>query len=202
MKHVQLKFVVPLFVLWLGMITGGYSWLLRYSFVPGGTISAPRALPSSLGWSLPLLRPQLVLALHPRCPCSRATVNELVKIRSRVRDASDVTVLMFKPANEPDSWMESAMLDDCVRIGCQIRPDPDGRLATSLGNLTSGGVVLYDVNGELRYQGGITGSRGHEGDNSGETAVIEILQGRRYSHPSMPVFGCPIQQESLQSVAR
>jgi hypothetical protein len=181
-------------VVWLAVMAGSYAWLLRYSFAGGRTSVAPRTIPAGLGMSPRLTRPQLLLALHPRCPCSRATVNELAKILTRAPQACDVTVFMYKPPGEPDSWLESGLLDACRRMGCQIRPDPGGRLAASLGNLTSGGVVLYDAGGKLRYQGGITGSRGHEGDNAGEQAIIEILLGRRSGHKSMPVFGCPIQR--------
>jgi hypothetical protein len=100
---------------------------------------------------------------------------------------------MYKPAGEPDRWMKGALLDKCRQMNCRVLPDPDGRLASLLGSLTSGGVVLYDAKGRLRYQGGITASRGHEGDNAGKQAVIEILRGHRDSQKSMPVFGCPIQ---------
>ena len=187
-----------MFSLWLGLIGGGYAWLLRYSFAAGKASTAPRAIPRAVASLVPSGRPQLLLALHPRCPCSRATVSELARILSQAPNASDVTVLMYKPADEPDSWMDGALLDKCRRMNCLIRPDPDGRLAVSLGSLTSGGVALYDANGRLRYQGGITAARGHEGDNAGERAVIAILQGSRARQKSMPVFGCPIQQEPTQ----
>jgi hypothetical protein len=197
MRAFQLKPIWVLGILaWLGLITGSYAWLLRYSFASGKTSVAPHAIPADLDMPSRLARPQLFLALHPRCPCSRATVNELAKILSRVPNASDVTVLMYIPPDEPDSWLEGALLDACRRMHCRVRPDPGGRLAASLGSLTSGSVVLYDANGKLRYQGGITSSRGHEGDNAGERAIIEILQGHRDSHGSMPVFGCPIQQSN------
>jgi len=180
---------------WLGLIGVGYAWLLHYSFAPGKTNTAPRRLPPDLALAKPSTRAQLFVALHPRCPCSRATVRELAKIQNCAAAATDITVLIYKPADAPDSWVEGALLDDCRRMKCQVRPDPEGRLATSLGSLTSGGVVLYDRNGSLRYQGGITASRGHEGDNTGERAVIEILRGSRQTYRTMPVFGCPIQPE-------
>lgn len=195
MRAFRLKLVWVLGILaWLALLAGGYAWLLRYSFASGKTSVAPRNIPADLGIPAQSVRPQLLLALHPRCPCSRATVNELAKILSRAPHCSDVTVLLYKPPNELDSWLEGALLDACRRMHCQVRPDPGGRLAASLGSLTSGGVVLYDADGKLRYQGGITSSRGHEGDNAGERAIIEILQGHRDSHRSMPVFGCPIQR--------
>jgi len=182
-------------LLWLGLIVGGYAWLLRYSFAAGEASASPHAIPSSVASQAPSGRAQLFLALHPRCPCSRATLSELANILSRAPKACDVTVLMYTPAGEPDRWREGALLDECRRLNCRVRPDPDGRLAGSLGSLTSGGVVLYDTKGRLRYQGGITASRGHEGDNAGQRAVIEILRGDRGSQKSMPVFGCPIQQD-------
>lgn len=183
-----------LFLLWLVLIAGSYAWSIRYGFATGKQSGAPPTLPLSLDLASPLPRAQLLLALHPHCPCSRATVTELAKIISRTADSRDITVLMYKPAAQPDSWLEGSLLNECRRMNLRIRPDPEGRLAASLGGFTSGHVVLYDVSGRLRYQGGITGSRGHEGDNLGELAVIEALQVRASSLKSLPVFGCAIKQ--------
>src|SRR5437867_11128633 len=113
-------------LLWLGLIVGGYAWLFRYSFAAGKTIAAPSSLPAALATAKPSGRAQLFVALHPRCPCSRATVRELAKILTRSARASDVTVLMYKPADQPDRWLEGALAEDCRRMNCQIRPDPDG----------------------------------------------------------------------------
>ena len=33
---------------WLGLVAGGYTWLLRYSFAAGKTTTAPRRIPPSL----------------------------------------------------------------------------------------------------------------------------------------------------------
>jgi hypothetical protein len=91
--------------------------------------------------------------------------------------------------------MEGVLLQECRRMNCLIRVDADGLLAASLGSLTSGSVLVYDSNGKLRYHGGITGSRGHEGENAGEEAVVNVLQGGKGSETSLPVFGCPIAEE-------
>jgi len=192
------RFWLIALLIWLGGIALGYAWLFRYSFAAGKAMTAPLAIPASLAPAEPLTRAHLFIALHPRCPCSRATVRELAKILSHSAGATEVTVLMYKPAGASDTWLEGALLDECRRMKCRIRPDPDGRLAASVGSLTSGGVALYGGDGKLRYQGGITASRGHEGDNVGENAVIEILRGNGGSHRSMPVFGCPIQKDAKQ----
>ena len=186
------------FCLWIGLVAGSYAWLLRYSFAAGDTSAVPCTIPPSLLSPGTPARPQLLLALHPRCPCSRATVKELAKILTHAPNACNVTALMYRPAGEPDNWLDGALLDACRRMNCQVRPDPDGRLAGLVGSLTSGNVVLYDASGKLRYHGGITSSRGHEGDNAGERAVIQILRGNRDSQKSMPVFGCPIRPETTR----
>jgi hypothetical protein len=187
------------FLLWLGLIAGGYAWSIHYGFAGGKVSEAPPTPPSALELPLPLPRAQLLVALHPHCPCSRATVAQLARIISQTADSRDVTVLMYKPASEPDSWLEGPLLEDCRRINSRILPDPDGRLAASLGGFTSGHVVLYDVNGQLRYQGGITASRGHQGANAGELAVINALRGGTDGTRFLPVFGCPIEQDQAFS---
>jgi hypothetical protein len=119
----------------------------------------------------------------------------LAKILTRAPNSADVTVLFYTPtAAATNDWANSPMLEECRQMNCRIRPDPDGRLAASLGSLNSGTVVLYDGHGRLRYTGGITAARGHEGDNPGERAIVEILMGTRESCSSMPVFGCPIRE--------
>lgn len=199
MRNLPLK---PVFLLvflgWLGLIAIGYTWLFRYSFVAGEASTAPGSVPHSLASSNSSSRWQVFLALHPRCPCSTATVRELAKILTRATDVSVVTVLMYKPSNEPDSWLEGRLLDECRRMNCRVRSDPEGSYARVLGAVTSGDVVVYDASGKLRYHGGITGSRGHEGDNLGQQSVIDLLRGRNASRTSMPVFGCPIQKKDAE----
>jgi hypothetical protein len=50
--------------------------------------------------------------------------------------------------------------------------------------------VLFDSHGKLLFEGGITGSRGHVGDNEGEDSVISLLTTGRAERHEHPVFGC------------
>jgi hypothetical protein len=196
MLKLPLKLVLSVgFFLWLGLIALSYSRLLRYSFA-GTTSKPPPTVPALVSTAINGDRFQMFLALHPRCPCSRATLAELEKILSRVPTAGEVTVLMYKPAGETDRWVEGPLLDQCRVLKCRVKLDPDGQLATALGSLTSGGMVIYDSSGKLRYHGGITSARGHEGDNAGKQAVLDVLQNRSPSVSALPVFGCPLQQET------
>src|SRR5258708_20821394 len=108
-------------LLWLGLIVGGYAWLLRYSFAAGKASASPHTIPSSVASQAPSARAQLFLALHPRCPCSRAPLSELAKILTRAPEACDVTVLMYKPPAEPDGWMEAALFGNCRQSNCLVR---------------------------------------------------------------------------------
>jgi hypothetical protein len=52
--------------------------------------------------------------------------------------------------------------------------------------------MLYDVNGRLLFSGGITGSRGHAGDNAGRTAILALLHREASGRNDTFVFGCSL----------
>ena len=60
---------------------------------------------------------------------------------------------------------------------------------------TSSLTLLYDRDGNLRFSGGITASRGHEGDNAGRRAVFEIVAREAAEKIETPVFGCPLHKK-------
>jgi len=76
-----------------------------------------------------------------------------------------------------------------------VHEDPDGAQARLFGAETSGDVLLYDMRGQLMFQGGITGSRGHVGDNAGESSIISFLAGRETGLKKTPVYGCSLLNE-------
>ena len=64
-------------------------------------------------------------------------------------------------------------------------------MAALLGARTSGHVVAYDPAGSRVFSGGITASRGHEGDSAGhESLVAGITAAAPRSYAS--VFGCTL----------
>jgi hypothetical protein len=78
----------------------------------------------------------------------------------------------------------------------QLLIDGDGDLTEKFGAQTSGHVFLYDKLGVLRFQGGITPSRGHAGDSYGQAAILSLLRGGRPERDAAPVFGCPLDEPS------
>jgi hypothetical protein len=70
--------------------------------------------------------------------------------------------------------------------------DRDGTQASLFRAYTSGQVVLYDSQGQLRFRGGITESRGHVGDNAGRSAIEAIVNTGNTPTDHTVVFGCPL----------
>ena len=70
--------------------------------------------------------------------------------------------------------------------------DDGGAEARAFGVETSGQTLLYDAAGKLRFNGGITGSRGHAGDNAGRKALVALIGETAPDRNGASVFGCPL----------
>jgi hypothetical protein len=97
---------------------------------------------------------------------------------ARAQGSVAATVLFYRPRQFPPGWERTDLWRSAAAIpGVTVRADPEGREAQRFGAVTSGHVLLYDRAGQLLFTGGITGSRGHEGDNAGCDRVIRLLTG-------------------------
>lgn len=182
--------VVAAGLLSLGTAVGGFVNLWDYENRPGESGQPPRT------WAAPFERavsgPTLVMALHPRCVCSRASVAELSELLARPSRRPAIHFLLLQPVGDP-AWAKGDLRDAAAALpGARVWPDPDGKLARGFGLQTSGHVLVYDERGRLAFSGGITAARGHQGDNVGADAVASILDGRAPARASTPVFGCMI----------
>jgi len=140
-------------------------------------------------------RPELLVFVHPQCSCSFATLTELEKLSSRQRAGSAVpriTVLFYRPPNT--EWAATPLWNKAQELpGARSMWDYGGREAARFGALTSGYTILYSSAGDLLFHGGVTGSRGHAGDNYGMDDLRASLDsGLRARRPSQ-VFGCALQ---------
>jgi hypothetical protein len=52
--------------------------------------------------------------------------------------------------------------------------------------------VLYGPQGDLLFQGGITMSRGHEGDNPGRSALESLVRHKLFNQVRTSVYGCSL----------
>jgi len=137
----------------------------------------------------------LVVALHPECPCSQATLEELDSIVAQCPGRLSVRVICMPYDNLPEPVESSRIWRRAQQIpGVTILKDSLGAEVRRFAAETSGETRLYGPGGELLFHGGITASRGHVGDNPGQAAIVDLVgHGAHVGAPvSSPVFGCSL----------
>jgi hypothetical protein len=176
--------------LWCSVVGGGFTWIARAGQASGEVAVAPSHWPAGLARATD--RPTLLVTLHPKCPCSQATVSELERLMRDRTGKVDLEVLFVRPHGLVDDPARSSLWERVAGIpGARAQIDEGGVTAAAFGAFTSGQVFLYDASGELLFSGGITASRGHEGDNAGRDAVESLLD-RRNAPAHTSVFGCSL----------
>jgi len=176
---------------WIAVLAAGFGMLAAYAQRPGAIEEPPAA--QEAGVRIADAGHTLVMAVHPRCPCTRATVYELERLLKRSRGAIHCVVLVYEPSGESDAWGGDDPFGLSWRVpGCELVPDPGGRRAALLGCRTSGSVVLYDAGGSPVFWGGITTGRGHTGDNLGSDSILSIVRGEAPPRRETAVYGCDL----------
>ena len=187
--------IVALAGTWCAVVAAGVIAMAKHASTPGRAAGAMNG--NLILRVTPIVgRINLLMFLHPRCPCSKASVAELSELMDQFGGRLDVTVFVDQPAEMPADWSRTATVADAGKIpGVTVRFDTNAVMARKYGAQTSGQVFLYDSAGKLRFSGGITGTRGHVGDNAGLDAVMDLVSGKAGSAGPVvgePVFGCPI----------
>lgn len=184
-------------VLWVTLAACGLGFLAHYGAQPGGACTSPRIWPAASTIPRESGAGALVVFLHPHCPCSNATASELERAMAWSKSASQLRVMVFRPQGVGDAWGETSLRARLERLrpGCVLE-DTAGREASRFGVQTSGHVLLYDQHGGLVFSGGITGARGHEGDNAGRASLTAALAGETPRIHDAPVYGCSLRDEA------
>jgi len=186
-------------VLWLSLISCGLWVTWSYQNTPGEQASAPKYWPLTSRIQRTATQPTLVLAIHPHCPCSRATIGELALLMTHVQGLVNDNVLFVKPHEFSESWEKTDLWKSASSIpGVKVMTDEGGIEAARFGSRTSGQAMLYDTNGQLIFNGGITSSRGHSGENEGRSAIVSLLRADTSATNETPVFGCPLFERSSE----
>ncbi len=179
---------------WGALAVGSVALLAGYGSRPSAPpVDVPTTRPVSATAEGARGRPSLVVALHPKCPCSSATVEELARALAASAGSMDVRVLLVRPPGVPPGWERGALADAAEGLpGALLVVDEGGAEARALGLSTSGSCVAYDAAGRLAFAGGVTAARGHEGDSPGGHAIRDVAAGRVPAVAEAPVFGCPL----------
>lgn len=187
----------PLFLIGIAILiaaTGfGFRELMLHENAPGKPSEAPAEWPLAAGIHRNASRATLVMVVHPQCSCTTAALGELALIMAQAEGRADAHVLFFKPAGFSKQWAENDPWRAAAAIpGVDVRIDDEGKEASLFHASTSSAVLLYDRDGRLIFEGGITPSRSHSGDNAGRSAIVSLLTRGKAERNTTFVFGCSI----------
>lgn len=176
---------------WAVFIISGWAVISRYQDTPGQTDGAAEQWPSASRLQRTAGMPVMVMFVHPLCPCSRASVNQLARIMLYGIHKVRMQVVFVKHPEFSLEEMQSDLWKKAGEIpGVETVLDDMGAEAKMFHANVSGQIMLYDADGRLVYNGGITASRGHEGDNEGQDAIIAFLNQGIRPKTQTPPFGC------------
>ena len=175
------------------MIVVGLGILWSYENAPGPIATPPADWPTDSRIHLAHDRATLIMVSHPHCPCTRASIGELARLMAQTQGRVNAYVLFLKPAGSYDNWEKTDLWQSAASIpGVNLIVDDGGAEALRFRAVTSGQTVLYDAEGHLLFSGGITGSRGHSGDNAGRSAIVSLLNTGEAERAETFAFGCPL----------
>ena len=184
--------------LWVALVGAGLWHLTTYANTPGDSALTANSWPQNTTLSPDSHVPVLIMAVHPYCPCSRASISELARLTAVCQGKVKTRVLFVLPKGMTANVEKTPLWSSVVAIpGIEVIEDLEGIEAARLGALTSGQCYLFAPDGRRLFAGGITSARAHEGDNPGCRAIRLLLTqnpdgGKAASTLCTPVFGCPL----------
>jgi hypothetical protein len=182
-----------LLALWGAAVCVGGGLLWKYAATAGVAAAPPDHWPAQSSIARETGRATIIMLAHPRCPCTRASVAELAVLMARIGPEAHAHVLFIRPRGADPGWDKTPLWQSAAAIpGVTVHEDPGGTQAELFRAVTSGQLVVYDASGTLMFTGGITGARGHEGDNVGLLRVMALLGGRPADQNDSKVFGCAL----------
>jgi hypothetical protein len=190
--------VLPaLTAVWLLAMVPGVRYLFAYEATAGRQGTAPGGWPAKMASLGDAKLPTMVIALHPKCSCSQATLSELELAAKDFDHPYNAVMLIYTPHGASYEWQNVRFYREAQEaLHAKVILDEDGKMARIFGMLTSGDVLYYSAEKEgsprrLLFAGGVTGSRGMTGSNVGiESLKTAFKTGDEPEQARTPVFGC------------
>lgn len=177
----------------------GFALLYAHDSKPGLQFASPSLWPSDVEIERPMDVSSLLIFVHPQCPCTFASLAELERVVGQSGSSLETIVILNAPAEKLEEWMQTSVANRAKGISrARIVVDGDGKLSAKFRVTVSGQCLLYSPNGQLLFQGGLTASRGHEGESAGQSVLMHLI-----AHPErdalsnqqvreIPVYGCEL----------
>lgn len=184
-----------LIVTWLLLVITGVGYLDYYKNSPGALdVSLVSQWPKLSKIPFDSRKPQLLLFVHPKCSCSVASLTEFSKLARAIGAKAVVRIIFSQPKGMKDQVENSDLWKQAKDYsGIDLIADREGGEQFIFGVKTSGETILFDENGKKIFHGGITPSRGHEGDSKGQDYILSWFKGLRKERNTASVYGCGIE---------
>ncbi len=180
-------------LLWIAAAAGGPLFMFVYESQAAPVSELAPLWPDRAGLARNPDGFSLVIAVHPKCSCTRASVSELNKLMLAWGGRVRAIALVTKPFELPDLWSETDVTARLRAIpNLEVVRDLGGAKASAFGAQSSGQTLLYDAAGRLVFAGGITAFRGHEGPSIGGDALKQLVAGGAAARTRTKVFGCSL----------
>jgi hypothetical protein len=188
---------IMLTLAWFAALAVGIGAMLEYEMTPTESAQVRAHWPADSRLVRDRQRPTLLMFVHPQCPCSRASLSELEILASDCGHQATIQILFVRPPGFEPDWERTDLFARAERIeGVRVLCDIGGVEAARFGAKSSGQIFLFGSDGQLMFDGGITPSRGHEGDSAGRTAVTALILRGSADCSHTPVFGCSLLDQS------
>jgi hypothetical protein len=177
----------------------GMMSMVAFDQAPGIRESPPLQWPRASLLTPSGKRGALLVFVHPFCSCTGASISELARLTELQQlnpTAPSIVFVAVRPQTN-SGWQGNSLMRKISELpGARLIWDEGGIEAKRFGVATSGTVLLYDSTGILLFHGGVTSSRGHEGDNYGLGELRRVLNTHLANNANQstggtnPVFGC------------
>lgn len=172
-------------------MVAGLAAVAAHQILPGQAGAGPASWPALAGFSNDARKPTLVMLAHPGCPCTLASLRELERIQGETSVGLTAHILFLEVPGAQNEDSATIRLARTIP-GVVVKTGQPARAAQIWGARTSGQAFLYDRAGVLRFSGGLTPARGHEGLNVGHSAVESFVRSGKLETDHAPVFGCSL----------
>ena len=171
-------------LVWICALATGFGLFAKYETTPGPSSVVPAAWPEGSSVVPVPGVPNVVMAVHPGCPCTRGSLAALSNILRRTPPGASVRLLARRAAG--------LSAGPVALPGVGVVDDPGGVEAARFGMLTSGATAAFDAEGRRRFAGGLNATRGGKDLSEGGLALLAVLRGVDPTSPSADTFGCPL----------
>jgi hypothetical protein len=182
---------------WISGAAAGFYCLMIYEMTPGPAGAAPVSWPTTSSLARISGVPNIVMAVHPKCPCTRSSLDVLEEIAVRSRGPMSARLLVYQSMKVCDGWDEPTLRALSERKGLEIAFDPGGCEAERFGLSTSGATAVFDGRGQRQFIGGLNLARGRAEISRGGLAVLAVLAQQEPKDRSASAFGCPLSNPDI-----